>query len=189
MTKILCVESSARADGLTATVARACLAGAGEAGAETEFVQLKGLKLERCRMCDPEGWGLCREGRCVIEDDFAGLAGKIRAADGLVVATPVYYSDLSESLKTFLDRFRRCSGGAERKLKDKPAVIIAAAGGSGNGTTHCLFQLERTMQILGAFVLDSIPAAQRNRDYKGEVARLAGRALGLRAAGKSPPVR
>jgi multimeric flavodoxin WrbA len=185
MTKVLCVEASARADGLTATVAKACLAGAEEAGAETEFVQLKGLKLERCRMCDPEGWGLClSEGRCVIEDDLAGLVEKIRSADGLVMATPVYYSDLSESLKTFLDRFRRISGGKERKLKDKPTVIIAAAGGSGNGTTHCLFQLERTMQILGAFVLDSIPAAQRNRDYKSEVARLAGRALGRKAAGK-----
>ena len=184
MTKVLCVESSARPDGLTATIARECLAGAAEAGAETEFAQLKDAKLEHCRMCDPEGWGLCREGRCVIEDGFAQLAAKIRAADGLVFATPVYYSDLSESMKTFLDRFRRCSGGQERRLKDKPTVIIAAAGGSGNGTTHCLFQLERALQVCGALVLDAIPAAKRNRDYKPEVARLAGRALGRKVAGK-----
>jgi len=111
MTKILCIESSARSDGLTATLAKECLAGAAEAGAQTEFVQLKDLRLERCRMCD----------------------------------------------------------------------------GQGNGTTHCMFQLERLLQAVGAFVLDLVPAAKRNRDYKGQVARLAGAALArLAASGVRP---
>lgn len=188
MTRILCVESSARADGLTATMAGECLAGARGAGAETELVQLKDLKLERCRMCGPEGWGLClKEGRCAVADDFAALAARVRAADGLVLATPVYYSDLSESLRAFLDRFRRVSGAPERKLDGKPAVLIAAAGGSGGGATRCLVQLEHSLAPLKVFVLDAIGVARRNRDYKGQAARLAGAALAARAAAAGGP--
>jgi multimeric flavodoxin WrbA len=184
MTRILCIESSARTDGLTATLAGECLAGAREAGAEVELVRLKDLKIERCRMCDEQGWGECREqGRCVIADDFAGVVEKLRAADGLVFATPVYFADLSESMKALVDRLCRITRDEEAKkaLADKPVVGIAAAGGSGNGTTHCMFQLERLLAACGALVLDLIPAAQRNRDYKPQVARLAGAALARRA--------
>ena len=190
MTTILCIESSARSDGLTATLARECLAGAAEAGAQTEFVQLKDLRLERCRMCDGQGWGLCRsEGRCVIDDDFAGLVERLRAADGCVFATPVYFADLSESMKAFMDRLCRITRdeAAAKALSGKPVVAIAAAGGSGSGTTHCMFQLERLLQAVGAFVLDLVPAAKRNRDYKGQVAHLAGAALArLAASGVRP---
>ena len=180
MTKVLCIESSARTGGLTATLADECLAGAREAGAETEIVRLKDLKIERCRMCDEQGWGECRKaGRCVIADDFAGVFENLRAADGLILATPVYFADLSESMKALVDRLCRITRdeAAKKVLADKPVVGIAAAGGSGNGTTHCMFQLERLLAACGAFVLDLIPAAQRNRDYKGQVARLAGAAL------------
>jgi hypothetical protein len=45
-----------------------------------------------------------------------------------------------------------------------------------------MFQLERLLRACGAFVLDMIPAAQRNRDYKLQVARLAGAALARKAA-------
>ena len=66
------------------------------------------MTIERCRQCDDDGWGLCRrEGRCIIEDDFAGLVDKIARADAVVFSTPVYFSDLSESMKAFLDRLRR----------------------------------------------------------------------------------
>jgi len=187
MTTVLAIESSARADGLTATVAKACLEGAAEAGATTELVQLKDLALERCRMCGETGWGLClSEGRCVIEDDFAGLVSKIRAADAYVFATPVYFSDLSESMKAFTDRLRRISGfdKGNRPLGKKPTVLVAAAGGSGGGTVHCLAELDRTLNVCGAFAIDHIGAAQRNKSYKPDVARRTGRALAEAAVSK-----
>jgi multimeric flavodoxin WrbA len=180
MTKIVCVESSARDSGLTATTAKACLEGAGDAGVETELVQLKDLTLERCRMCDEKGWGLCRtEGGCAIEDDFAGLVKKLRAADGYVFATPVYFSDLSESMKAFTDRLRRGAGFDKdnRPLGNRPVVAFACAGGGGGGTTHCMDQLERMLNVCGGFVMDLIPVARRNKHYKPDVARIVGRAL------------
>jgi len=44
----------------------------------------------------------------MINDDFQSLREKINGADALVFSTPVYFGDISESAKSFLDRWRRC---------------------------------------------------------------------------------
>jgi len=106
--KILMISGSRNADGQTARAADALLDGAASAGAEVERVFLPALNIERCRQCNEAGWGTCRpEGRCVVDDDFAGIVEQIRAADAAVFANPVYYGDLSESLRAFTDRLRR----------------------------------------------------------------------------------
>ncbi|NLG26959.1 MAG: flavodoxin family protein, partial [Chloroflexi bacterium] len=76
--------ASTEALGKTQRVAEALLAGAGQAGAEVERFFLPDLRVERCRQCDPTGWGLCRrEGRCVIEDDLTTISARLRAADAV----------------------------------------------------------------------------------------------------------
>lgn len=53
--------------------------------------------------------GLCRsEGRCVINDDFSEDYQRLVSAEAIVWITPVYWHDLAENLKAFLDRLRRC---------------------------------------------------------------------------------
>jgi len=66
----------------------------------------------------------------MIEDDFQNLREKINQADALVFSTPVYYGDLSESAKRFLDRWRRCESVNRETspLRGKLAIGIAAAG-------------------------------------------------------------
>jgi len=94
--------------GQTAQAADALMKGLANAGASTELVFLPALNVARCRQCNDDGWGLCRkEGRCIIDDDMSGLVGKIRQADAAAFLTPVYYSDMSESLRAFTDRLRR----------------------------------------------------------------------------------
>lgn len=178
--KVLGIECSARADGLTARMTKAALAGAAEAGAEIECVGLADLTIEHCRMCDPAGWDLCRkEGRCVIDDDLAGVIEKMQAADVLVFATPVYFGDLSESAKAFTDRLRRTATGHDPRgyLNNLPTVCIAAAGGSGGGTATCMTALEKVLSLPGCYILDLIPVARRNEHYKADVLRLTGKAL------------
>lgn len=189
--RIVAVECSARTDGLTATMTDAVLSAARSAGAETECVHLADLTIERCRMCDPDGWGDCtREGSCVIEDDFAGLVEKLREADGLVLATPVYFGSLSESARAFTDRLRRVSIAENNRgsLGNLPTVGIAAAGGGGGGTPACMGDIEDALATAGCFILDLIPVAQRNRQYKAEVMGIAGRGLVefIRANGAQP---
>lgn len=179
--RIVGINASARVDGLTGELLDAVLQGASEGGGTTSTVNLFDKEIDRCRMCDEKGWGLCRaEGHCVIDDDLAPIIDELVNADGFVLATPVYYGDLSESARALIDRMRRvvCSPAHESKpLAGKRCVAIAAAGGGGGGSATCLVSMEKALQTCGCFVVDMIPAAQRNRHYKADVARLAGRGL------------
>ena len=174
---ILVVSGSRNPKGQTASAADALLAGAAAAGATGEQVFLPKLAIERCRQCDDNGWGICRtEGRCVIEDDFASIVDKIEAADAVAFANPVYFGDLSESLRAFLDRLRRTcmheSGKA--RVAGKKAVGICVAGGGGGGAPNCTVSLEKVLSICGFDVVDMIPARRQNLDMKLEVLRAVG---------------
>ena len=162
---------------------RALVEGAQAGGAETELVALRAYNIECCRQCEETGWGDCRtQGKCVIEDDFAGLVEKLAAAEGFVFATPVYFGDLSEKAKAFTDRLRRISICPERQtfLKGLPTIGLAAAGGSGGGTPTCMTAIEKVLTTPGCFLVDLIPVARRNESYKEEVCRIAGKALAER---------
>jgi multimeric flavodoxin WrbA len=177
--RIVGLNASPNEDGLTATMLAAALAGAAEAGGETETVHLKRLTLLSCRQCG-NGWGLCRqEGRCVQEDDFADLKARLEAADAIIISTPVYFGEVSEAAKDFLDRLRRCAcaGPQGNALKGKPVIGIAAAGGSGGGIVSCQSILERYFGHLGLRIFDMIPVTRFTRSYKTETARAAGRAM------------
>lgn len=186
---VLIIDASARSDGLTARMSQAAGAGACEAGAEVEQMFLHDLQVERCRMCDPDGWGDCRRtGSCVIDDDFAGLVDKLRRVDRFVFATPVYFGDLSESAKALTDRLRRISICPETKgfLDNLPTLCIAVAGGGGGGTASCMAALEKVLSTPGCFVVDLVPVARRNEWYKTEVLRVGARALAGRAPDSWP---
>ena len=102
------ISGSRNPEGRTARCAQAIARGLAKAGGKSELVFLPTMKLERCRQCEADGWGICRsEGRCIIEDDFASLVEKLQAADVAVFLNPVYFRDLAESMRGFLDRVRR----------------------------------------------------------------------------------
>jgi len=177
--RILVMQASPNEDGLTASMAKEALAGAQAAGAQTELAHLRKLKLEACRACE-EGWGKCRrESLCIIEDDMELVRGKIAAADGLVLSTPVYFGDVAEVVKNLLDRVRRCerAGPAEPKVEGKWVLGIAAAGGGGGGGPTCLVAMERYYAHLGIPVFDQMIVTRRSRDYMLPAARSAGERL------------
>ena len=170
-------------NGQTAQAADAVLRGLAKAGVPVEKVFLPALKIERCRQCDDNGWGLCRrEGRCVIEDDFSGLVERLRPAHATVFATPVYYADLSESLRAFTDRLRRiCTHEAGRmSIKGKPVIGVCVAGGGGGGSPACCTSLERVLATCGLDVVDMIPVRRQNLQAKLPALELAGQSLASR---------
>lgn len=147
-------------------------------GAEGEVVFLPEKQIERCRQCDENGWGTCRtEGRCCAEDDFTPLLEQVRKADAVVMATPVYWGDLSESLRAFMDRMRRVAWHEKGKvgIAGKPAMGICVAGGGGGGAPSCCAQMERILQQSGMDVVEMVPARRQNLEMKlqvlGEVGR------------------
>ena len=177
--KVIGIQSSPNLDGLTCQLAQAVLEGARNADAEAELIHLNKLNIESCRAHD-RGWGICHtEGRCMIEDDFQNLRDRINRADALVFSTPVYYGDLSESAKRFLDRWRRCESVNREMspLKGKRVIGIAAAGGSGGGATNALHNLETYLRFLQFIIFDLVPVTQASRAHKLGMLRAAGNRL------------
>jgi len=167
-------------EGRTARAANALLEGLKDEGGQGEAVFLPHKKIERCRQCEQDGWGICRtEGRCVIEDDFASLMDKIRHADAVIFATPVYFSDLSESIRSFLDRLRRVTmhESGQRGIHGKPAIGVCVAGGGGGGAPACTVSLEKVLSTCGFDVVDMIPVRRQNLDTKLAIFRATGKWL------------
>ena len=178
--KLLVVLGSRNPQGQTAQAAGALLQGVAEAGWEGESLFLPSMAVERCRQCDENGWGLCRsEGRCVIEDDFAATVSRIRQADAVAFATPVYFGSLSESMRAFTDRLRRVCRHTEDKtgIDGKRAVGICVAGGGGGGAPSCTVSLEKTLRTSGFDLVDVVPVRRQNLDLKKDVLRITGKWL------------
>ena len=178
--KVLAVLGSRNPKGRTASATDALLDGAADAGSQGEKIFLTELQIERCRQCDENGWGLCRkEGRCVIEDDLAMVVDKLREADAAAFATPVCFSDLSESIRAFLDRLRRITRHNEgkRDIEGKPAVGVCVAGGGGGGAPPCTVSLEKVLGTCGFDVVDMIPARRQNLEMKKDLLKIVGKWL------------
>jgi multimeric flavodoxin WrbA len=177
--KILAIQASPNLDGLTSSLAKAALEGAKAAGAEVELVHLNTLDIECCQVCG-DGWGKCRtEGMCIQNDQFQMLRDKANEAAGLVFCTPVYFHDVSETTKNFLDRWRRCEFPNEDKsvLKNKPVIGVASAGGSGGGAVKGLQALENYLLWLRLSIFDLVPVTRFNKEWRIEGMKAAGRAL------------
>lgn len=176
--KVIAIQSSPNLDGLTSSLAQAVLKGVKAESGKTELIHLNRLDIKPCIACEG-GWGKCRkEGVCILEDDFQNLNEKIAKSDALIFATPVYWHDLSESAKVFLDRLRRCETGRGFKtFIDKKAIGIASAGGSGRGAVRALYNLEDYLRRLGFDIFDLVPVTRFSKDHKLEMLEKAGRRL------------
>lgn len=162
---IVVIWASPNKDGLTATAKDRVLEGIQAAGGQGEAVQLNLLGLKQCCACQ-NGWGNCRsQGRCILPDGFQKLYDRMVDAQGVVLVTPVYWHDLAETLKGFLDRLRRCETGHNHYLADKECLLIACAGGSGIGAIQCLNHLEDTLSHMRMKAVDRLPVTRFNREY------------------------
>lgn len=167
--KTIVILGSRNPKGQTAQAVNACVKGFKLVDTDVEKFFLPTRNIERCRQCEDSGWGLCRsEGRCVIEDDFAGIVDSISKADAVIFATPVYFGDLSESLRAFLDRVRRtCQHPKGQALvEEKYAIGVCVAGGGGGGTATCSVSLEKVLSTCGFNLLDVILVKRQNLKMK-----------------------
>ena len=166
---VLVVSSSPNTDGLTAACARAAIEAIRAVGHQAEEMRLNDHNIACCQACN-NGWGTCREERrCTQDDEFPELHRRFVSAEAYVLVTPVYFGEPSESMKAFADRIRRCERAIALSpggLEGKPVLVVAAAGGSGNGTVQCLDCLERWCRHVGARRLNFIGVTRFTRGYK-----------------------
>lgn len=99
--KILAIHGSPRTlRSTTRQLAQFVLDGAAETGAETEMIDLCDLRITPCTACE----GCSFNGICVFEDDLTALVGRMKEADGIIFASPVYIDNVSGQMKVFFDR-------------------------------------------------------------------------------------
>lgn len=99
--KILAIHGSPRTlRSTTRQLVSLVLTGAAEAGAETEMVDLCDLRITPCTACE----GCSFNGICVFDDDMPALVERMKDADGIIFASPVYIDNVSGQMKVFFDR-------------------------------------------------------------------------------------
>jgi len=99
--KIVCLLGSPRPKGNSTAIAKHLCSLAEEKGATVQTFALNKLNYRGCQACMT-----CktRLERCVLKDDLIPVLDSIRETDVLVLASPVYYGDVSSQLKAFVDR-------------------------------------------------------------------------------------
>ena len=174
--KFLMISGNPKKDGLCFSVTEAVIRGAADGGAEPQLLTVN--EMGRCRCCG-NGWGTCREARtCSFGGDgFSDAQKLVKSADMLCLITPVYWGEMAESLKCFLDRLRRCESGQNGALSGKQILLVASPGGSGNGALTCLEQMDRFCRHTGALIFDCIGINRWNSDYKRAAAYSAAKAM------------
>ena len=91
---------------------------------DTEILAIGNKAIRGCIAC-----GKCRQlGQCVFSDAVNDAAPKFEAADGLVVATPVYYASANATTIAFLDRLFYSTPFSKR-MKVGASVVVARRGG------------------------------------------------------------
>ncbi len=101
MTKILGISGSPRRHGNTEILLDRALDGASQAGAVVEKIVVSELCIGPCRGC----FRCIKNGVCAIRDDMRLVYRKLDEADGIILASPVYFGSISSQLKTMIDRF------------------------------------------------------------------------------------
>ena len=101
--KVVAFNGSARKDGNTAILVNAIFKELKKAKIETELVQLAGKKISGCIAC-----GKCFENkdkRCVVANDVLNeCIEKMLEADGIILASPTYFADISTNMKALIER-------------------------------------------------------------------------------------
>ena len=119
-------------------------------GIAVETIHLCGREIEYCIGC-----GHCMEkGKCWIVDDHAGIAERLLAADGVILASPVYFSHVTAQMKAFLDR----SLALGHKPRDtwKPGIAVSVSAGLGE--TQVAEYLSAMLRPYGAFAVGRLTA-------------------------------
>ena len=137
MKNVLVISSSLHNKSNSETLAQEFAKGAAEAGNKVDFVSLRGKKIAFCTGC----LACQKKGKCVIKDDANAITEKMKNADVIAFATPIYYYEMSGQLKTMLDRanslyasdykFREIYLLTAAADTDKKAMNIAKRGISG----------------------------------------------------------
>ena len=127
--RVLMINGSPRKNGNTSIALAEMERIFQEEGMEPQVVQVGNQNIRGCIAC----LSCKQKGKCVFDDLVNQIAPQFEAADGLVIATPVYYASANGGLISFLDRLFY-STHFDKTMKVGAAVAVARRG--GNSATY-----------------------------------------------------
>ncbi len=150
--KAIAINGSSRKDGNTAILLNTVLNELSREGVEGELIQLAGNPLTGCTACNK-----CKENKdrkcAIMNDGFNEYFTKMVAAEGILLGSPVYFSDLTAAMKALIERCGRVSRANGNLLKRKVGAAVVAVRRAGSVHTldsiHHLF-LHAQMIIPGS---------------------------------------
>ena len=129
--KVLAINGSPRKGGNTAHLIKHVFEELEREGIDTELVELSGHRIRGCIACYR-----CIElknGRCSLDDDILNeLVGKMVEADGIVLGSPTYVSDVTAEMKAVIDRATYVTRGNGGLLRRKVGAAVSAVRRAGS---------------------------------------------------------
>ena len=134
--QILILAGSPRKNGNSAALCREFARGAEDSGHQVETVFLRDKKIGYCLACYH-----CKKsgGVCAIKDDMAGILDKMKAADVIVMASPVYFYSIDAQMKALIDR----TVAQWLTIKNKAFYYIMTAAEDGDTVMDCTLECFR----------------------------------------------
>jgi multimeric flavodoxin WrbA len=128
--KVVAFSGSARKDGNTAILVRHVFAELEKEGIETELVQLAGERMRGCIACY-QCWEK-KDGSCALKDDCINdCIEKMKGANGIILASPTYFADITSEIKALVDRsgmVSRANGNIFRRKAGAAVIAVRRAG-------------------------------------------------------------
>ena len=144
--KIVILNGSPRKNGNTSALAQAFAKGAGEAGHTVTAFWLDGMDIRGCRGCF--GGDSSRPCPCVQKDGMTEIYPAVRDSDVVVLASPLYYWNLSGQLRTAIDRLFALEEGDGNLLRGGGRASCLLMAAEGNGFEDVLTYYDHLMEHL-----------------------------------------
>ena len=145
--KVIIINGSPRKKGITAAYLHEIEQGLSAQGIEVMFYDLDAIKMTHCLGC----CSCFQSGHCCINDDAERLSEQIAEADGVILGSPTYASNVSGLMKDFIDRGHFV---IEQLLHEKYCITVSTGENYGNRDTSKV--LRRLVVYSGGLISDSI---------------------------------
>lgn len=171
--KVIGINGSARRDGNTAILIRTVFGELEKAGIETELVQLGGQPVRGCLACYR-----CfknKDQRCSnTKDVLNDVIEKMLAADGILLGSPTYFTDVTAEMKALIDRVGLVSVANGAMLKHKVGGCVVAV--RRGGATHAFDTMNHFLHYCQMFL---VGASYWNMAFGREIGEVEGDAEGM----------
>lgn len=171
--KVVAINGSPRKNGNTTIIIRKVFEELEKEGIETELIHLGGNPVRGCMACG--ACGRNKDKQCIIKDDMINeCIEKMSKADGIILGSPVYFTDVTTEMKALIDRAGMVSKANNDLLKHKVGGAVVAV--RRGGATHAFDTMNHFLHYMQMYL---VGASYWNMAYGREIGKVEGDEEGI----------